>query len=559
MMAFITTFPNNMYEVYARKMLESFVANMPAEIPLMVQLDDDLLYPDVNKILRPQDGIAVGPEPEHADFVARNKHKDHPTDYRKQATRFCHKVFAIHRVYKAASKAAQDPNAPRYLIWIDADVIITRPVTIDEIKKCLPEEGDAVAYLGRKDWDHSECGWLAFDLENKGNEVIEDFVRPYRAIEGSDTVYQFEQQHDSWIFDSIMGTFSYKGTNLTEGKPGTEIWQQSPMAAWSTHYKGPAAKQKLYGQPKIPSGQNFVIQTKNAIPSEEICSHIKENQYLIKNWIRECDANDETITIVSAGPTLIPEEIETKDKIVAVKHALKPLKEAGIKVWASILLDPRPHVADFVDDADPSIIWFVASQVNPEVTRKLLERGCEVWGYHAAVGAGETYLTKEQPCSIVTGGSATATRGLHMLAHLGFRDFRLYGYDLCFPDKVDLNTKDELGQPKHMEFSVGIKNEFFDIKKNFYSEPQLVAQFEEMRHLIEGGKYNIEAFGDGIIPFISRVTKATRLRQDKLKCIMGGKLSSYRDLWNSTKKTKLLSRLPKMLSTTRQKRKAKSR
>lgn len=555
--AFITTFPNDMYEVYAKKMLQSFVQFMPA-YPLMVQLDDDLLYPDVDKTLRPQDGIAVGWEEAHAAFVARNKDKDHPTDYRKQATRFCHKVFAIHRVYEAARMAREsgDKNAPRYLIWLDADVIINRKVTEEDIKKCLPKEGDAVAYLGRKDWDHSECGWLAFDLDNGGTLVIERTYNYYI----NDLVLSEKQCHDSWIWDRVLTGFP-DITNLTEGKPGTEIWQQSPMAEWSTHYKGPRAKQELFQQPKIPQGQNFVIQTKNAIPHEEICRHIEENQKLIKNWIKECDPNDEEIVIVSAGPSFIAEDLEPHlgKKIIAVKHALKPLKEAGVKIWASILLDPRPHVADFIQDADPDVIWFVASQVNPEVTKKLLERGCEVWGYHAAVGAGEGYLTKEQPYAVVTGGSATATRGLYMLAHLGFRNFHLYGYDLSFPDKMDLNAKDEFGQPKYVEFSVGIKNEFFDVKKNFFSEPQLLAQFEEMKAILEARRFNITAYGEGIIPFVGKILTATHLRQEKIKCIMGGKLASYKDLWNNTKKTNSLTRLPKMLSKTLRRRKAKSK
>jgi len=510
--AVVSTFPNNMWDVYAKQMLESFVAYWPQDIPLCVQLDDDLLYPDIDKILRPQDGIAVGRNKEHQAFVDRHAGKDDANNYRMQPVRFCHKIFALYRAFDAASHQGD----MRYLIWLDADVATTRPVTFEDIQACLPKEGDAVAYLGRKDWEHSECGWLAFDLQNGGDKLIKKLYDAYVT----DKVMSMEQQHDSWVFDKLKPK---KSTNLTANKPGTEIWAQSPMAKWSVHYKGPIAKQKLFQQPqmaKAPNGQNFVIQTKNAIPHEQICNHIEENQRLIKNWLVECKANKEEITVVSAGPLMIPEDVKGK-KIIAVKHALEPLKQAGITPWACILLDPRPHVADFVQDADPKVKWFVASQVNPIVTQALLDKGCEVWGYHASVGADEGHLTIKQPRSIISGGSATATRGLYLLYHLGFRNFNLYGYDLCYADKPNMDLKDQYGQPKHMEFSVGTKNAFVNMKRSFYTEPQLIAQFEEMKEILMGGKMKIKAYGYGMIPFMAKLLELTDLRQGKNKCIVG--------------------------------------
>lgn len=554
--AFITTFPSVHWDVYAKNMLTSFIKYMP-KVPLMVQLDDDLLYDQVNKLLPGDGGIFVGRTQAHQDFVERNKGKDDLTNYRKQAVRFCHKVFAIYKVYDAILKGRKEGiPVPRYVIWVDADTEITRPVSMDEIKACLPKEGDAVSYLGRKDWPHSECGWLAFDLENGGGEVIQAVYDMYV----NDLIFQQPEWHDSWIWDLYLKT---KGcTNLTEGKPGTEIWEQSPMAAWSKHYKGPAAKQKMVPQQlqAAPPGQNFVIHTKNAIPNEEIYAHVKRNQELIKNWLTECEPNDETLVVCSAGPLLIPEDLRgVKDKIVAVKHALVPLKKAGIKPWACILLDPRPHVADFVKEADKDVLWFVASQVNPKVTEALLEQGCEVWGYHAAVGAGEDKLTDKQADSVVSGGSATATRGLYLLSHLGFRKFHLYGYDLSFPDKPDLSQKDTFGQPKYMEFSVGTKNKFVDVKKFFFSEPQLLAQFEEINEIIKTNKFEIKAFGDGMVPFILRMMELTNLRQRELKCTIGRKITSYERLLCKKKKTNLFKEWPKKFRLTRRKLTVKNR
>lgn len=536
--AVITTFPNNAWLVYAKTMLESFVKFMPQEIPILVELDDEKLVPEVGKIVRQQDAIVGGWQQDHLDFVTRNKLYDDPQNYRKQVTRFSHKVFALHRALEAIKKQKEaGGEAPRFLIWMDADTEITRPVTMDDIKACLPIDRAAVSYMGRKDWDHSECGFLVFDLENEGDV----FLDVWHGLYTSDEILKLQQTHDSFAFDTVRTSKDApKCTNLTEDKPGMDIWQHSPMAAWSKHHKGPIAKQNMAPPLRPQGGQNFVIQTKNAIPNEEIQSHIRENQKIIRNWVRECTKNDEQIVVVSAGPQLMAEDVlddyRAGKKIVAVKHAMEALKEAGIKPWACILLDPRPHVNDFVRDPDPDVLWFVASQVNPKVTTALLMAGCKVWGYHASVGAEEGHLTALQPEALIGGGSATATRGLFLLKHLGFHRMKLFGYDLCYPDKPDLNARDDIGQPKYLEMSVGWNNPLYNMKKCFWSEPQLIAQFEEMNQLIQNNTFELEAVGDGIIPFILKGKKGGELRAARLKSNMG-KPVSYGQLLNGSAPT----------------------
>lgn len=530
----ISTFPNNCFEVYAKQMVQAYSKFWPEDIPLLVQLDDDLLAEQVGKLIRPQDAIAVGWTQDHLDFVNRNKANDDPHNYRKQTTRFCHKVFAIKRAYDAI-KAQKETGgeAPRYLVWMDADVITTRKVLKSEIEDCLPKDA-AVSYLGRKDWPHSECGWLAFDLENGGGEYIDVLHGLYI----SDQILKLEETHDSWAFDHIRKSKDApKAHNLTEDKPSMDIWPHSPMGNWSVHYKGPVAKQKA--APQQRGGMTIV--TKNAVPHEQIRSHIAENQKLITNWIRECLPTDEEIVIVSAGPQMYPEDVledyNKGKKIVAVKHALEPLRSVGIKPWASILLDPRPHVSNFVENPDKDVLWFVASQVDPEVTKKLILAGCTVWGYHASVGADEGPLTALQSDAVISGGSATATRGLFVLKHLGFRKLKLFGYDLCYPDKPDMEALDTFGQPKYLEISVGWNHPLSNLKRCFWSEPQLIAQFEEINNLIGQNIFEIEAVGEGIVPFVLKSKRMGELRQSKLRANIS-KIAGYDELlWNNPKKT----------------------
>lgn len=529
--AVITTFPNNMWDVYAKEMLKSFVANWPAEVPIMVKLDDKALAEEVSKVLREYDGIQCGWEKDHAAFVERNKGKDDPQNYRKQAVRFCHKVFSIKYALDAINraKAAKEEGVPRHLIWLDADVLTTRKVMPAEIEACLPKEGDAVSYLGRKDWPHSECGWVAFDLERGADEIIKSWLDYYLG----DEVFKQEQWHDSWLFDKVLKDVAREAiaaTNLTPSATGMEVWPQSPMAPWSRHYKGPIAKQEL----QKPKMQALKIQTKNSLPDENIKKNILENQALITNWVTTCKPNNEEIVVVSAGPMLIAEdlldEVKAGRKIVAVKHALSKLREAGIKPWACILLDPREHVYDFVANPDKDIIWLVASQVTPKATKSLLEAGCKVWGYHASVGAGEAELTARQPYSIVDGGSATSTRGLAVLDKLGFRRFRLYGYDLCFAKKPDLSEKDQYGQPANFEIEIGYQMAHYKDSRWFWSKGELLAQADEFRQIMEVNKWDIKAFGTGIVPFLYNIRRVNDLRAKKKLDSIGYKPVNYRTL-----------------------------
>lgn len=555
--AVITTFPNHSWEIYSKIMLKNFVAYWPKEVPIMAQLDDDLLERDVRKILRNQDGAVFGWTKEHADFVERNKSKDDPNNYRKQAVRFCHKIFAVKFAMEAAKKAreAKADDAPRYLVWMDADVITTKPVSFEDLAACMPRIGDAVAYLGRKDWDHSECGWLVFDLENGGDAVIDNIYGMYLR----DEIFEYQQWHDSFIWDSCL--VNVAKTNLTDGKPGMEIWKNSPMAKFSTHHKGPVAKETLAPQ-KPKGGQPIKIQTKNSIPDEAIQRNILENQTQIKNWVVTCKETDEEIVVVSAGPMLVAEdlmdEVKAGRKIIAVKHALKPLKDAGIKPWACILLDPRDHVYDFVNNPDTEIIWFVASQVVPKAVKTLLDAGCKVYGYHAAVGAGEKEFTEKQFDSVVHGGSATATRGLYLLDKLGFRNFRLYGYELSFGDKPDLSEKDENGQPKYWEVSIEARKDHYYAKRAFWSKGELLAQYQEIVDIIGKMNWHVRAFGHGIVPFLMEADRISNLREQHKRDKIGFKPISYEEFLGCRKTNSFLTRLPKTLQKILRRQKAET-
>jgi hypothetical protein len=57
-----------------------------------------------------------------------------------------------------------------------------------------------VSYLGRGEKYHSECGWVAYNLDkSECREFIRDFVNMYNT----DTIFKEREWHDSYIFDVL--------------------------------------------------------------------------------------------------------------------------------------------------------------------------------------------------------------------------------------------------------------------------------------------------------------------------------------------------------------------
>jgi hypothetical protein len=150
---------------------------------------------------------------------------DESKDYRYKAKTFSHKVFAI-----------TNPPDVKWWIWLDADVITEHPVDEEWLKTVCPEDA-TLSYLGRKDWRHSECGWVAYNLE-KARPFLEEFRRIYTSGE----IYTFPEWHDSYIFDRVRERIPGNYHNLSEGISGMHPWDESPLGEKMRHLKGPLRK-----------------------------------------------------------------------------------------------------------------------------------------------------------------------------------------------------------------------------------------------------------------------------------------------------------------------------
>lgn len=247
--------------------------------------------------------------------------------------------------------------------------------------------------------------------------------------------------------------------------------------------------------PQVTVSRPLKVKTKNAVPHEDILANIAHSLAQPVQEVQQCAIHDRIISMVSAGPSLlscldqIRADREAGHYIACVKHSHNVLIENGIIPDACVLLDPRGHVRDFVEEPHPDVTYFVASQVHPSTWEPLAKGNARAFLYHARVGAGEEMLLEGR--HMILGGSTSATRGISLFYTMGARRFRMYAYDSCWHEMPAVIDEKESRKP--MMVSV--------LGREFLTSAEMIAQCQDFETLLTAG-IDIEVFGDGIIPHI---------------------------------------------------------
>lgn len=245
MVSLVTTFSIKDYSTIGKKFISNFLKNTK-NINLYVVLDNISILEEKDKRIIP----LKFEDPEYRKFLndyssnplARGRLPDGRYEYRFDVVRFCHKVFAIKEAYHQGKEK-------KLLIWWDSDAFFTKKTTPNTIMTALGNMKDVLAaYLGRKDWDHSETGFIAFNLEHKN---IGEFIDGMVQIYASKAIFNYNDgRTDSFVFDKLKDIFiSTKGAkfkNISENVSGNDVWPRTSLSDFSVHYKGFEQK-RLHG------------------------------------------------------------------------------------------------------------------------------------------------------------------------------------------------------------------------------------------------------------------------------------------------------------------------
>lgn len=197
----ITSFNDTGLKQYGQRMIDTFESQWPAEVDLIVCAEN--CNP---KTSRPNTKIydLLGLSPALRTFVERHRNNpkahglDGPPDvwnpkksFRWNAVRFAYKVYSLSLCEKNISSG--------YMIWIDADTHTHSPVPLAWLDRVCPADA-MISYLGRGDKYHSECGWVAYNLDHaQTRNFVHDFVHMY----DTDKIFNEREWHDSYIWDVI--------------------------------------------------------------------------------------------------------------------------------------------------------------------------------------------------------------------------------------------------------------------------------------------------------------------------------------------------------------------
>lgn len=256
------------------------------------------------------------------------------------------------------------------------------------------------------------------------------------------------------------------------------------------------------------------VKTKNVGSDAEIQANIKASLELYHPFrLPKCRAHFGEALMCAGGPSLeaelpaITKMALNGGKIFAVKSAHERLIKHGIVPFACVLLDPRGHVKDFIDDPHPEVNYIVASMCHPSVMQRLTERGAKAWLYHAAVGAGEmdmlrtAYDNKRLYENIIGGGCSSATRGILIAYMLGFRKAHLFGYDLCYTSENEVSNR--LSKEK---VQIAVKNGKCHFGKDHWTDFEKIAQAGELHQMMQSETVEIEVHGGTVASLIREQT-----------------------------------------------------
>lgn len=230
----LTTFSPEGYHVYGRSFIETFIRYWPIPLVCFVQGEAPSWKPDGVTY------IDLEADPEYRAFI--KDHEDNPVahgfrhgriDYRYQAVKFSHKVFA--------QTSPERPPCDQW-IWIDADVDTVRKIDNRFFEEACPPDVIA-SHLGRKDWHHTECGFMAYNIPK-----ADPFLRRFREIYLTGEVFALPEWHDSFVWDVVRKEVGGEFRNLSQEISGIHVWPFTILGQYMFHAKGPDRKITAYGR-----------------------------------------------------------------------------------------------------------------------------------------------------------------------------------------------------------------------------------------------------------------------------------------------------------------------
>lgn len=295
--------------------------------------------------------------------------------------------------------------------------------------------------------------------------------------------------------------------------PPMRYWQDvlpGKLASFKLHGNPPeAAMVKFHGRPK-PHDVNWLEDVEYSARLNCPESRMLENA--AANWKRdlphfdECPAHDRTANIVAGGPSLAETFVSlafADGDVFALNGVHDFLLERGSPPDFMVLLDARPENVRFFSRPVAGVRYLIAAVCDPSVFDALEGFDVMVWA-NDHPGISECV----PGASVLVGGGATVGLKTLCLAYLmGYRKFRLFGFDSCYRGESNHAYSQSLNDGEDV-LSVWAGN------REYRAAPWMAKQAREFgewaKRLVDMG-CEIEIVGDGLIADV-----AAQLSQGKM-------------------------------------------
>lgn len=406
---------------------------------------------------------------------------------------------------------------------------------LDRVKMDYPQfewelvKGDTRETLPAYKFDEVDFAFI------DGGHSIETIASDFKALRDVAKLIVLDDYYESGVDTSKFGCNS-----LIDSIPNKEKTLLPKVDAFAIVDKAgnKVGEQKIRmaatGEILRPPGESTAIKikTRNCVPDEEIQGNIR-NAFRYKDravWLPAvCRPSEDRVLFVGGSPTVTnpnrPEYAQNwalakgkaavGDKVVVCKTAYKHALDNGIVPWGCVLLDPRDHVAQWIDPVDERVLFFVASMCHPSTWEHIDKPNVKIFGYHAGVGAQEGKVVAELwgDAPLVHGGTTSSFRGISLLHAIGFRHFETIGLDSSYPEKPEkLHGRSE--KPLQ-NITIGADE---GMERRFWTDPELIAQSQDAEALRKvHPSLDIRYLGDGLLQHAQKVLTAMIARAGPLK------------------------------------------
>lgn len=220
---------------YGDVFLRSFDKFWPAEVDLEV-------YTEAPEKMPRGANRSLWHIPGAVDFNARVK--DNP-DASGRVPKPCWKSSEVRKGYSFRTDAAKfwkqlfipwqaskDMADGDILVWLDGDVVTTKPVPLSFVTELM--DGFDVAYLGRQP-SHSEIGFWAITINPTTRAFLLSIVECYL----SGAVFDLPETHSAFVWDYCRKSFPMRERNLCRPGARGHVFPSAVVGRYLDHRKGP--------------------------------------------------------------------------------------------------------------------------------------------------------------------------------------------------------------------------------------------------------------------------------------------------------------------------------